>query len=216
VTTSQPVPAAVRWLLAVVLATLGGVAAHAPTGTTAAYVAPSAYDTPAVSRVDARELGAVRATQMPLIDPQEESASPLRSARGTSTTPNSSANATNTRMSGATTVGETDLATSNMRKFSTRNPEPGYYDVVGHGSPNDVAGMSPGRLADQIRTSSGGQNVRLLSCQTGCPSGTFAQDLADDLGVRVMAPTTDIGASNTGKTLTIFDGGEWRWFDPGN
>jgi hypothetical protein len=30
-----------------------------------------------------------------------------------------------------------------------------------------------------------------------------------------MAPTTDIGASGSGKTLTIFDGGEFRCFIPG-
>lgn len=122
--------------------------------------------------------------------------------------------APNTRMSGSTTVGQPDHASSNMRKFSAKNPEPGYYDVVGHGSPHEIAGMSPAQLADRIRDASGGQNIRLLSCQAGCPTGNFAQELADNLGVRVMAPTTDIGASNTGKTLTIFDGGEWRWFDP--
>lgn len=69
-------------------------------------------------------------------------------------------------------------------------------------------------MAAKIRSASGGQNIRLLSCQTGCPTGNFAQDLSNELGVRVMAPTTDIGASNRGNTLTIFDGGEWRWFDP--
>jgi hypothetical protein len=69
-------------------------------------------------------------------------------------------------------------------------------------------------LASKISAGSGGQNIRLLWCQTGCPTGTFAQELADRMGVRVMAPTTDIGASGRGKTLTVFDGGPWRWFDP--
>jgi hypothetical protein len=48
----------------------------------------------------------------------------------------------------------------------------------------------------------------------GCPTGRFAQDLADEMGVRVMAPTSDIGASGSGKTVDMF-GGEFRCFDPG-
>lgn len=107
-----------------------------------------------------------------------------------------------------------DGAIANMSKWAARHPEPGYYDVIGHGSPNSVAGMSADELAAKLAQSSGGQNIRLLSCQTACPSGSFAQDLANKMGVRVMAPTTDIGASGSGKTLTFFDGGEWRWFDP--
>jgi hypothetical protein len=70
------------------------------------------------------------------------------------------------------------------------------------------------RVGEQDQRRLRGQNIRLLSCQTGCPTGTFAQELADRMGVRVMAPTTDIGASGRGKTLTVFDGGQWRWFDP--
>jgi hypothetical protein len=78
---------------------------------------------------------------------------------------------------------------------------------MGHGAPNSLPGMSASELAAKIGPSSGGQNIRLLSCRTACPTGSFAQDIANQLGVRVMAPTTDIGASGTGKTLTIFDGG---------
>ncbi len=180
-------------------------------GTTTASAAKYTYDAPAIERVGVHQGLTVEAGPARLSHAPEGLSV---ESRGTSTTSSRSFIATNTRMSGATTVGETDLATSNMRKFSTNNPEAGYYDVVGHGSPNDLAGLSPGQLADRISGPAGGQNIRLLSCQTGCPTGTFAQDLADNLGVRVMAPTTDIGASNTGKTLTIFDGGEWRWFDP--
>lgn len=108
-----------------------------------------------------------------------------------------------------------DYATNAMTKYSAKNPEAGMFDVIGHGSPNDVAGRSAAEVADSIRAASGGQDIRLLSCRTGCPTGSFAQDLANNLGVRVKAPTTDIGASSRGNTLTIFDGGEWRWFSPG-
>lgn len=105
-------------------------------------------------------------------------------------------------------------AIKNMEKWSARHPEPGYYDVIGHGSPHDLAGMSAAELADKLRPGLGGRNVRLLSCQTACPSGSFAQDLANELGVRVQAPTTDIGASGSGKSFEFFKGGEWAWFDP--
>ena len=74
----------------------------------------------------------------------------------------------------------------------------------------------PADVAAKIRATPGwnGQNVRLLACDTACPSGTFAQDLANALGVTVKAPTTKIGASGSGRTLEIFDGGEWKWFSP--
>lgn len=52
------------------------------------------------------------------------------------------------------------------------------------------------------------------SCWICCPSGAFAQDLANELGVTVLAPTTEIGASGSGKTLEFYDGGVWRWFEP--
>jgi hypothetical protein len=74
--------------------------------------------------------------------------------------------------------------------------------------------MSADELAAKIAVSSDGWDIRLLACQTACPSGSFAQDLSNRLGVRVTAPTTDIEASGRGKTLVIFDGGEWRWFEP--
>ena len=86
------------------------------------------------------------------------------------------------------TFGGTDTAIKNMTKWAERHPEPGYYDVIGYGSPNSLAGQSAVEIADKLRVSSGGQNIRLLSCWTACPSGSFAQDLANNLGVRVMAP----------------------------
>lgn len=93
--------------------------------------------------------------------------------------------------------------------------EPGYFDVIGNGTPTDVSGLSPSELADQIESNPGwgGQNVRLLSCSTGCPSGTYAQDLANDLGVTVQAPTTDVWVSSRG--VIHFDpGGDWAYFSP--
>jgi hypothetical protein len=60
------------------------VSSSAPTTTTNA--ATFTYDEPAVTRVDVHEFGAVRATQPQLIDLQEESAWPLSTAQGASTT----------------------------------------------------------------------------------------------------------------------------------
>ena len=117
-------------------------------------------------------------------------------------------------MGGSSRIGGVDHASQAMTKYSQRNPEPGMYDVIGHGSPSDIAGKSASEVAERIRGALNGQGIRLLSCQTGCPSGNFAQELANNLGVRVKAPTSDIAASGSGKTLTFFDGGEWRWFDP--
>jgi hypothetical protein len=117
---------------------------------------------------------------------------------------------------GSSTIGAKDYATQSMIRFSQKHPEPGVHDVIGHGTPNSLSGQSASEVANRIGTASGGQDIRLLSCQTGCPTGSFAQDLANTLGVRVKAPTTDIGASSRGNTLTIFNGGEWRWFSPKN
>lgn len=115
---------------------------------------------------------------------------------------------------GRSTFGEYDHATQAMNKYSARNPESNTYDVIGHGSPDTINGMSVAEIGPSIKSLSDGQDIRLLSCWTGAPSGTFAQGLANYLGVRVKAPTTEIGASNSGKTLTIFDGGVWKWFEP--
>lgn len=76
--------------------------------------------------------------------------------------------------------------------------------------------MGPQELANEIRStpSWSGQNVRLLSCSTGSPEGSFAQDLSDELGVAVKAPTTDFGFSSRG--IAYFeDGGEFKMFTPG-
>ncbi|MEV6283403.1 DUF6531 domain-containing protein [Kribbella sp. NPDC051770] len=117
-------------------------------------------------------------------------------------------------MSGRAAFGGADHAMKNMLKYSDRNPKEGFYDILGHGSPDDIAGQSASEIAAKVRPVYGGQDIRLLSCWTACPSGSFAQDLADELGVRVLAPTTEIGASNSGKTLDIYDGGTWLWFEP--
>jgi RHS repeat-associated protein len=130
----------------------------------------------------------------------------------------SGSGAESNRLSGRKRVGTgLDPAVRNMENFSKRNPMDGYFDVIGHGLPNEIEGMSADELADLLRKENSGwngQNVRLLSCWTACPSGSFAQDLANNLGVDVVAPTTEIEASSRGKTLIFYDGGEWRRASP--
>ena len=75
----------------------------------------------------------------------------------------------------------------------------GYYDVVAHGSPDSILVYHKGAnvrvthrvLARILRHDEkyNGQAIRLLSCSTGSSTGHFAQDLANNLGVPVKAPT---------------------------
>ena len=88
-----------------------------------------------------------------------------------------------------------------------------FFDVAMHGSQRSVFfrstkenKMSARTLATVIRHSEGynGQNIRLLSCNTGKSSGDaycFAEELANALGVTVSAPN---------KTLYIFPDGTLR------
>lgn len=64
-----------------------------------------------------------------------------------------------------------------------------------------------------------GGPVRLLSCNTGQPGATAARDLANKLGVEVLAPDHKIWAFPNGR-LTIgpkasADTGRWVSFKPG-
>jgi hypothetical protein len=122
------------------------------------------------------------------------------------------------KLSGRTVLGENwDDA---IRAARGIKPEAGYFDVIAHGTPGsvfDAAGnaLSPSELAGVIRgtPSWGGQPVRLVACSTGCPTGTFAQALADELGVAVKAPTTDFLVNSRG-TVVFDPGGGWRTVQP--
>lgn len=83
-------------------------------------------------------------------------------------------------------------------------PVEGYFDFGCHGMPTSVAfgshepNMSPSLLAEYIRHHpdyTPGEGIRLLSCSTGKPQGVdycFAEELANIMGVNVMAPSEDI------------------------
>lgn len=179
-----------------------------------------AYDAPAVAPVDAQAFGHAKDSPTQLSDLREWSAFTSADSRGTSTTPGPRSVATNTAsLSGRTVLGESwDDA---IRAARGAVPEAGFHDVIAHGTPTgiyDAAGnlLSPAQAASVIRStpSWAGQNIRLLSCSTGCPSGTFAQGLADELGVAVRAPTVDFYVNSRG--VPVLDpGGSWINYLPG-
>jgi len=109
--------------------------------------------------------------------------------------------------------------------------EEGFTDVAVHGAPDHIevfrmiGGEEKGvklthrSLARFLKTDKGysGGKIRLLTCKTGMKTGTFAQDLANKMGVAVKAPSDTlhiwpngrmvIGPSpykNTGKWITYY------------
>ncbi len=84
----------------------------------------------------------------------------------------------------------------------------GYYDVVAHGTPNGIQITHNGKemivdsrtAAKLIQNSDGynGQNIRLLSCNTGSLDNGFAQNLSNKLNVEVSAPNNYLWATSNG------------------
>ena len=91
-------------------------------------------------------------------------------------------------------------AAKKMRKV------PGYTDVVVHGTPNSIVitfikddtektiTLDHRRLAKYLKHSKGYEkgNIRLIACKTGSDKGSFAQNLANKMGVTVRAPTDTV------------------------
>ena len=72
----------------------------------------------------------------------------------------------------------------------------GYTDVAVHGSPDSISVM--------INKNGKGYkkgNIRLLSCRTGSETGTFAQNLANKMGVTVRAPSDTLFIFPNGKMV---------------
>lgn len=94
-------------------------------------------------------------------------------------------------------VNSNDQLYHNAKKIK---PLKGYSDIVMHGSPtellaydNDNAELtySAEEVAELIRNSREfcGKPIRLIACQTGALKDGIAQQIADELGVNVLAPT---------------------------
>ena len=85
----------------------------------------------------------------------------------------------------------------------------------------ELKNMTAKEFADFLKKSTNykGGDIRLASCSTGAGENSFAQQLSKELGVRVMAPDSDLYyAPNEG---TVFGGapncnlGKWRTFENG-
>ncbi|MBD5461988.1 MAG: hypothetical protein HDR24_02840 [Lachnospiraceae bacterium] len=114
---------------------------------------------------------------------------------------------------------------------SSATPIEGYTDVIVHGAPpNHVGVMHNGEwnyldqrsLANFLKQDAGYTKgpIRLIACGTGSTPNGFAQNLANKMGVEVMAPSDIIWAFPDGK-LTIgpkqySNTGQWNIFLPGN
>ena len=96
-------------------------------------------------------------------------------------------------------------------------PEPGFYDVIAHGTKRSVGGHNAKQLARIIRADPmyKGQNVRLLSCNAGAAKNGVAQKLANTLDVKVLAPTDVLRPStNIPGNFHIDGGGSMKLFFP--
>jgi hypothetical protein len=101
----------------------------------------------------------------------------------------------------------------------------GQHDVIAHGTTGGYVVINgertnAGQLVDAIRANPSyvdGQACRLIVCHSGA-SGV-AQQIADELGVFVRAPTNKVGtfrAGGPGQEPQIFGEGEWVWKRPGD
>ncbi len=85
----------------------------------------------------------------------------------------------------------------------------GYYDVIAHGQTDGILITHNGQhmlvnhrtAARLIQQADGykGQDIRLLSCNTGAANDGFAQNLANRLNVKVYAPTNYLWATPSGE-----------------
>lgn len=105
----------------------------------------------------------------------------------------------------------------------------GYTDVAVHGSPDSISVMinkngtereitlDHRRLAKFLKSDEGYKkgNIRLLSCRTGSETGTFAQNLANKMGVTVRAPSDTLFIFPNGKMVIGPDmrTNSGRWID---
>jgi len=111
----------------------------------------------------------------------------------------------------------------------------GYYDIIAHGTPNGMEMTINGKkqivdhrmLSNILKNSSdyNGQNIRLLSCNTGAIDNGFAKNLSNKLNVEVLAPTDYLWAYPNGKMVVapmtsnrlpdLNNLGTFRLFTPG-
>lgn len=119
-----------------------------------------------------------------------------------------------------------------MRQSAHLTPDyPGEFVADLHGEPNRVGVTQGGSTTHlsaqefaQVLRQIGwqGQPVRLFSCNTGCDPQGFAQELANELGVTVTAPTAPVwtsgyvgeGVYRMGRFYPTAPPGRWAVFTP--
>jgi hypothetical protein len=100
-----------------------------------------------------------------------------------------------------------------------------YYSVSGHGDGKEVGGLTPQELKSQILADKAfhGQTIYIDACKAGQGPNSFAQQLANLMQTRVIAPTDNVEAHvtidpKTGKvitwTTTVQNGGKIVVFSP--
>ncbi|MFR9756986.1 RHS repeat-associated core domain-containing protein, partial [Streptomyces sp. TR06-5] len=100
----------------------------------------------------------------------------------------------------------------------------GHHDVVAHGTPDgyldlDEGLVNGGQIVDAVRNNPAyrGGCLRLLVCYSGRDTSGIAQQVANEMGVTVLAPTDMVGtapALGAGQEPRIANGGYWRKFLP--
>lgn len=114
-----------------------------------------------------------------------------------------------------------DLLYINGQKIK---PKEGYDDRVMHGTSNSVeyttnngqkVDVSAKEFADILKASPdyNGEDIRLLSCSTGKEDDGFAQQLADELNINVLAPTEKLRVDDNGNLfITDNDVLAYMWY----
>ncbi|MEW1611591.1 MULTISPECIES: putative T7SS-secreted protein [unclassified Streptomyces] len=112
---------------------------------------------------------------------------------------------------------------SSLRNFENVLNE-GEHDVVAHGSRDGFLEMpggnvNGGQIVDAVTNNPnyGGGPLRLMVCHSGADSSGIAQQIANELGTTVRAPTERVGTSpilGTGQVPRIDNDGYWRIFLP--
>jgi RHS repeat-associated protein len=120
----------------------------------------------------------------------------------------------------ATLIGGDGPSLRNFRNVLNQ----GEHDVVAHGSRDGFletpdGPVNGGQLVDGILNNPNynGGPLRLMVCHSGAESSGIAQQIANEMGVTVRAPTDRVGTSpllGPGQIPQIDNGGYWRTFLP--
>jgi len=108
----------------------------------------------------------------------------------------------------ASFMGATEQFLKNIRKRRDVDPD-GKFDLIAHGTASyvqfehngktvNINSRTVAKLIKQMPGYKKGQPIRLLSCNTGTSSASFAQNLANKLNVSVWAPNKYLWADDSG------------------